>query len=51
MVANHNFRESVIKKAIPMTNITSAVSTTNLWRQWKLSRMRPGSASTCSGLQ
>ncbi len=32
-VPNHNFGESVVKKAIPLTNIMSAVSTTNRWRR------------------
>jgi hypothetical protein len=32
-VANRDFQESVIKKAIPLTNITLAVSRTNLWWQ------------------
>ncbi len=46
-----NFWESVVRNAMPLTNITSTVITTNQWRQWKSSGMCPGSASTCSGLQ
>jgi hypothetical protein len=48
---NHNFRECVVRNAMLLTNITSAVITTNRWRQWKSSGMRPGSTSTCSGLR
>jgi hypothetical protein len=48
-VANRNFRESVVRKAMPFINITSAVRTTNLWRQWKSSGIRPTAASTLTG--
>ncbi len=34
---------------MPFTNITSAVRTTNLWRQWKSSGICPTAASTLSG--
>ncbi len=48
-VANRNFHESVVRKAMPFTNITPAVRTTDLWRQWKSAGMRPTTASTLSG--
>ena len=34
-----------------LTNMTSAVITTNQWRRWKLSGMRPGSIYTLPGFQ